>query len=92
MVIGCSTAGEILGETVEDDTVTVAVSQFDSTRLTLLTADMPASRDSHRIGVDLAEQLSAGDADLKAIMVLSDGLRANGAELARGLSEIERCD
>ncbi|GLY33829.1 hypothetical protein Kisp02_71940 [Kineosporia sp. NBRC 101731] len=87
VVIGCSTAGEILGERVEDGTLTVAVTSFASTRLQLITRDMSASRDSHQIGRELAEELAAGDPGLKGIIVLSDGLRANGAELARGLSE-----
>ncbi len=86
VVIGCSTAGEILGETVEDGTLTVAVTSFESTRLTLITRDLTESRDSHRIGRELAEDLIAGDPELKGILVLSDGLRANGSELARGLS------
>src|SRR5664280_2190380 len=32
-VLGCSTAGEILADTVRDDTLTVTVAQFDSSRL-----------------------------------------------------------
>ncbi|MBT0768544.1 FIST C-terminal domain-containing protein [Kineosporia sp. J2-2] len=87
VVMGCSTAGEIFGETVEDGTVTVAVAAFDTTRLTLVHRDMSESRDSRRIGRDLAEELTDHDPALKGLFVLSDGLTANGAELAQGLSE-----
>jgi hypothetical protein len=34
-VIGCSSAGEIFGDTVGDDTLTVAVAHFGSTQITL---------------------------------------------------------
>ncbi|GLY15041.1 hypothetical protein Kisp01_20560 [Kineosporia sp. NBRC 101677] len=87
VLIGCSTAGEILGETIEDGTLTIAVTRFRSTRLTLLERDMGGTGDSYLTGRDLAEEMLAADGDLKGVLVLSDGLLANGAELARGLSE-----
>ena len=35
VILGCSTAGEILGDSVYDDTLTISLVGFDSTRLAL---------------------------------------------------------
>ncbi|GAB6902456.1 FIST signal transduction protein [Kineosporia succinea] len=87
VVMGCSTAGEILGGTIDDATVSVAVAQFASTRLRLLTGPIGGGTDSAAVGRDLAARLVAAEPDLAGVFVLSDGLRANGAQLAQGLSD-----
>ncbi|MCD5311084.1 FIST signal transduction protein [Kineosporia babensis] len=87
VVMGCSTAGEILGEEISDGSITVAVASFEASRLTLRTAAMPEGGDSRAIGHSLTSGLLEDDPQMAAVLVLSDGLRANGAELARGLSE-----
>lgn len=84
-VMGCSTAGEIHGAHLSDDTVAVAVARFADTRLRCATAD-PADGGSHRAGRDIGIRLRADD--LRAVLVLSDGLQVNGTELTRGLGEV----
>jgi hypothetical protein len=86
VVIGCSTAGEILGETLSDDTVTVTVCRFEHTRLALVGAEVTGSGESFEVGARLAAQLVDADAELAAMLVLSDGLGVNGSELTRGLT------
>lgn len=83
IIAGCSTAGEILGDMVYDDTISVAIVQFEQTALRF--ASTPVSNNS---GKQLAQQLNRPE--LAAVLVLSDGLTVNGSELAEGLlSELD---
>lgn len=82
LVIGCSTAGEIVGTRLADHSLSIAVVRFDSTNIRLATAEVRQSEDSYAAAFSIARQLA--DSDLRAILVLSDGLHVNGSELARG--------
>jgi hypothetical protein len=84
LVIGCSTAGEICGERVSDESLVVTGVHFEDTRLELRTAELTDAADSARIGAALARGLPSGD--LAHVFVLSDGLRVNGSALVAGLS------
>ncbi|MFN8126987.1 MAG: FIST N-terminal domain-containing protein [Candidatus Nanopelagicales bacterium] len=84
VVLGCSTAGEILGTTIEDGSVTVAVVTFQGTDLRAASAVMPGIADSFTAGASIAQQLQ-GD-DLRAVLLLSPGLDVNGSELVRGIN------
>ena len=81
---GCSTSGEIAGRALCDESLSVAVARFERTRLASAAADVARPEDSFTAGRELAERLAAPD--LRAILVLSDGLRVNGSELVRGLN------
>lgn len=83
--IGCSSAGEIHGHSLEDDSLVVAVMQFADTRLRLATSAVQASDTSFATGAALGRELAAPD--LKGVFVVSDGLAVNGSDLVRGLSE-----
>lgn len=83
-VLGCSTSGEIFGDELHDDTLSVAVARFDSARLAAASAEVERAQDSFAAGRSLAERLTKDD--LKAILVLSDGLNVNGSELVNGLN------
>lgn len=82
-VVGCSTSGEIHGTQVNDDSLSVAVVRFDSTRIR--SAVTQVSDDSYTAGRTLAGELA--EEDLRSIFVLSEGLGVNGSELARGINE-----
>jgi hypothetical protein len=84
-VVGCSTAGEILADTVSDGTLTVAVAQFDSTRLHRVEECIENPADSYYAGLRLAEKLVAAEPELDAVFVLSEGLAVNGSSVAAGL-------
>lgn len=84
-VIGCSTSGEIFGETVSDDTVTVAVARFATTRLTLVSEQVPDPGHSHAAGLSLGKRLLGAEPETRAAFVLSDGLGVNRSELVSGL-------
>jgi len=87
IVIGCSSAGEIAGTTLLDDALSVAVAEFDATRVELVSDRVESSVDSYAVGRRLASALAALDhgEGLRAIFVLSDGLAVNGGALVAGL-------
>ena len=84
IVIGCSTAGEILGTRIFDESVSAAIVRFDHTDLRLASASVRLADHSFSAGQEIARQLN--DSRLKGIFVLSDGLHVNGSELVRGLN------
>ncbi len=83
--IGCSTAGEIVGNRLVDGSTVLTAVQFEKSRLAQTCAVLDEhGMDSFRVGKYLSDQLNA--ADLKHMFVLSDGLFINGAELVAGLT------
>lgn len=80
---GCSTAGEIAGRHVHDASVSVAVIRFEHGRLHAANAALDAPDSSAAVGRLLAAQLPSDG--LRAVIVLSDGLHANGTALLDGL-------
>ncbi len=83
-IVGCSSAGEIDGPRVRDDSLTVAVARFEHTDLDVSAAAVPAPEQSFDAGRAVARALQREG--LAAVLVLSDGLRVNGSELARGVA------
>ena len=83
-IIGCSTAGEILGAQIFDESLSAAIVRFDHTDLRIASAPAQSVDDSFAAGQHIARQLN--DSRLKGILVFSDGLRVNGSELVRGLN------
>lgn len=85
-VVGCSTAGEIIGTDLRDGSVVVAAARFDASTLRTASAAVRSSDDSFAAGEDIARRLS--DPGLRGVLVLSDGLGVNGSELVRGLNSV----
>jgi hypothetical protein len=85
MILGCSTSGEICGIRVRDDSLVVTAVRFERTELKLVHAIVDAGDDSLNAGRCLAKSLPTQH--LVHVLVLSDGLKVNGSELARGLRE-----
>jgi hypothetical protein len=84
-ILGCSTAGEIFEDTISDDSVVVAVSRFDGTKLRTFGAPIVSAGHSLAAGRDIARGLAAPD--LRAILIISEGLQVNGTELLKGMTE-----
>src|SRR5690606_25768451 len=84
-VMGCSTAGEIFGTQVQDDSLSVAVMQFERTRVAAASTHVSSVKDSYQAGELIASQLKAPD--LVAVFVLSNGTTINGSELVRALND-----
>ena len=85
-LLGCSTAGEILGQAIFDDSLVAAVCRFDSTPLRSTSQGIEATAESFSVGVRIGQRLSAPD--LRGVFVLSDGTKVNGSELCRGLNSV----
>lgn len=83
--MGCSTAGEICGRSLADDSVTLAVLRLERGRLKSAQAPVDGAHDARAAGAELARVLAAPD--LKGVFVLADGLAVNGSELAKGLAD-----
>lgn len=96
-VMGCSTAGEIAGTQVADDSVVITAVAFDHTPLRHGVVDLAHTTSSFDAGQQLGRQLPAhvqpapGEPDggapaaLVHVLVLSDGLKVNGSDLVAGL-------
>jgi len=85
-IIGCSTAGEILGDMIYDDSLSVAVLKFEKTCLDLASAPVFNSDESFSAGEKIAQDLLKPS--LRGIIVLSDGLNVNGSRLVEGMNSI----
>lgn len=88
-VLGCSTAGEVLGASVTDGSAVAAFVSFEQTRIESRTTTLGAEADSLAAGARLGQALTQAATQaqpLRAAFVLSEGLEVNGSELARGLN------
>ena len=84
-LFGCSTAGEICGVQVTDDSLVSTAIHLDRTTFRTARSSLGESSQSFAAGKRLGEAL--GTEGLTHVFVLSDGLRINGTELVRGLTE-----
>jgi hypothetical protein len=83
-LIGCSTSGEIDHTRIRDESITVAAAKFSATRVKHAATKLTDAKESFDAGVRIANELAAPD--LRAVLVLSEGLNVNGSELVRGLN------
>jgi hypothetical protein len=84
-VMGCSTSGEIHGAEISDESLVVAAVRFAKTRLLTTHAAVRTPKDSYAAGCAIAASLQ--QAQLRGLLVLSDGLNVNGSELVKGLND-----
>ena len=84
--MGCSSAGEILGSHIRDNSLVISLVQFESTTLRMSHVNIHDPQESRNIGRLLADHLSGEG--LKGIFVLSDGLKVNGSELTQGFNDV----
>jgi hypothetical protein len=80
---GCSTAGEIHGTQVSDDSIVATAIEFDTTSVTAAFVRVEHGTGSYEAGRTLAAALPAEG--LRHAFVLCDGLSINGSEFVRGL-------
>lgn len=82
-IIFCSTAGEILGTNVSDNSLILTAVFFEKTSLQFSQTNISKSDESYEAGIKLATQLPSEG--LVHAMVFSDGLRVNGTALVKGI-------
>jgi len=85
-ILGCSTAGEIAGTELCDDSLSCVAVRFADTRLRRASARVEGVDGSFAAGMAVGEQLAAPG--LRGVFVLSDGHTVNGTALIRGLSSV----
>lgn len=85
-MIGCSGAGEIADCSILDESLSVAILPFRSTRLRDIKVPIQSHADSFAAGQKIAEELK--EEKLKSIFVLSEGLNVNGSELVKGFNSV----
>ncbi len=86
-MIGCSSAGEIFGSSIVDNSLSIALIKFEQTPLKIVKTEIRDTEDSFAAGERIAKALDKKD--LTGIFVLSPGLNVNGSELVKGLNTVE---
>ncbi|MBT9555608.1 MAG: FIST C-terminal domain-containing protein [Myxococcales bacterium] len=84
VIFGCSTAGEIAGTRVLDDSLVATAIAFEHTRIQAATGAITSPDQSAEVGFSLAKNLPSDG--LSYVFLLSDGLCVNGSELVAGLT------
>ena len=82
-VLGCSTAGEVLGTRVHDDSLAVTAIRFASTRVRIASLDLTPNASAVAAGEALA--LGFVGPGLRHVFVLCEGIHVNGSALIAGL-------
>jgi hypothetical protein len=82
-VLGCSTAGEILGPRARSDSISALGIRFDTAQVKVAEAPVNAPEESYYAGQQLGKALAGPK--LKGVFALVPGLRVNGAAFAKGL-------
>lgn len=85
LLLGCSTAGEICGIHVSDNSLVATAVQFEGSGIRGAQVDIQEPAESYLCGERLSDGLK-GEA-LAHVLVLSDGIKVNGSQLVRGLRE-----
>jgi len=85
-IMGCSTAGQIAGTFIYDDSLVLTAIEFEHTSIKGRHKLINSASDSFETGRSLATDLMTDD--LVHLLVLSDGLKVNGSELVRGLTSV----
>jgi len=83
--LGCSTAGEIYGTEVTDETLVATAIAFEHTRLHGISLKVSDVNNSFQAGERLANSLPRES--LVHVLVFSDGQNVNGSELVAGLTQ-----
>ena len=83
-LLGCTTAGEICGTQVSDQSLVATAIEFEHTRVMGSRIKIEEIKCSFEAGQTLADSLEK--TELVHVFVLSDGLGVNGSELVKGLT------
>jgi len=83
-VVGCSSAGHVLGDEIRDDGLAAALLEFEEVCAETTATPLRSPEDSFDAGQRIAQRLA--DPALRAVLVYAEGLAINGAQLAAGLA------
>ena len=83
-IVGCSSAGNALGVSISDEDIVATAVCFEQGRVALAVEDVEAGADIQALAARLMKTLAHDG--LRHLFVLSDGLKINGSDLAKGLN------
>lgn len=83
-IVGCSTAGNVLETSISDNDAVAVVMALEKSAVRLVKKEVTCIDDSFQVAQELA--LALKDDNLRHIFVLSDGLKVNGTQLAKGFN------
>ncbi len=84
LIIGCSTAGEIFGGAVYQNTLVLTAARFEPGELSLAHAAIADATTSRATGEQLGQALRAQGAE--AVFALAPGLNINGSDMVAGMT------
>lgn len=84
-ILSCSTAGEIIDDRVEENTIIATAIFYEKTTLKFVEIKVDDFENSGDCGREIAKQLDFKD--LKHVLVISDGIKVNGDELVKAMNE-----
>jgi len=84
-IIGCSSAGNIYKDEINEDSIVIAVMNFSKTLFKLTAKNITDTQGSKNIAKEIAQELYTPD--LKSIFVLSDGLHVNGSQFTDAMQD-----
>ncbi len=84
-VVGCSSAGEVLGNKVLDNSLVTTAIHFEHSSVKIFTANINDFSNSFEAGEYLAKSIEKED--LTHVVILSDGLQVNGSQLVEGIGK-----
>jgi len=85
-IVTCSTAGEIAGLNVQDDTIVSTAISFEKANISPMIVNIKDYDSSFEAGKALANQLK--NDSLKHALIISDGQLVNGSELVKGTNQV----
>lgn len=83
-IAGCSTAGEIFGSTVSDNSISITAIKFENSSIKTVSTDITDPDKCFEAGVSIGRQLD--HENLRHVLVFSEGLHVNGSELVMGIN------
>lgn len=85
-VLGCSTAGQAVGDALVDGVLVATVLRFEHTRVRSAATTLERSGTARRAGREIAHALD--DPDLRFVLFAADGLTLNGSAIAAGVRDV----
>lgn len=85
-LVGCTTAGEIIGDEVYDDSIVATAIEFEKTQFQAVSLLMEENMESYSAGKKLSKQLEKEG--LKFVFIISDGQKVNGTDLVNGMRSV----
>ena len=84
-IVGCTSSGNILGDSISDATMIATAVSFDSGTVHVSVEDFNSEDDQREVSERLVSRLPREN--LKHVFILSDGININGSFLAQGAND-----